>query len=131
LKYRAENGSVYADVPDNRIDAEFVNGRVVVATGASARAALVNGSIIASLGQVEGCGCDFTTVTGTIDVSVPATVNTRVKATALVGAITTDFPINVRRAWINSWFDGVIGIGGPDVTMSVVTGSVHLRRTVP
>ena len=129
LKYRAVNGSVYADVPNNRIDAELVNGRVVIATGTSARAALVNGSIIATLGAVDGCGCDFTTVTGTIDVSLPATVNARAKATALVGTITTDFPIRVHRSWISSWFDDAIGTSGPDVSMSVVTGSVHLRRT--
>ncbi len=128
FKYRTVNGWVYADVPNNAIDAEMVNGRAVITTGASARSKTVNGSIIVSLGTVDGCPCDFTTVTGTIDVSLSGAVNAQVKATTMVGAITTDFPMEVHRGFIGSSIDGAIGAGGPLVTMSTITGSIHLRE---
>ena len=130
-RLRTVNGSIEANVPPNAVDAAAVNGRMTI-TARDAKAVLVNGSILASLGNAAWTGSrDLATVNGSIDVEVLASANVSVNAHTLRGTITTDFPIAVRTNFIGVSLDGVIGTGEAALRMNTVNGSVHLRSSTP
>jgi hypothetical protein len=123
---RTINGSISADLPDSRISAYTVNGRIVLSTGLPADAHVVNGSIIATLGN-EGSR-EFGAVNGAVDLEVPETFRASVRANTVWGVVANDFGIPVHRNLVGRWFSGDINGGGPWLALGTVNGSIHLRR---
>jgi DUF4097 and DUF4098 domain-containing protein YvlB len=113
------------------VDARTVNGGIVVTTTGLARAQTVNGSITVAMGRADwpdADGLEFKTVNGSIDVSAPASMSTRVEAKTLNGEITTDFPITVQGTFSRRRLSGTIGGGGRELRLETVNGSVQIRR---
>jgi DUF4097 and DUF4098 domain-containing protein YvlB len=111
---RTVNGRITADLPESPI----------------AAASVVNGSIVASLANVDWSGTkEFTAVNGSIDIELPGETAATVRATAVWGALGNDFGIPVHRMLIGSWFEGNINGGGPRLALTTVNGSIHLRRS--
>jgi DUF4097 and DUF4098 domain-containing protein YvlB len=106
-----------------------VNGKIDVTTSGTALAETVNGSIRASLGSVAWDGArKFTTVNGSIEVELPAGINTYLAASTVNGHICSDFPITVRRRHTNRRARGTLGTGGRALKVSTVNGSITLAR---
>ncbi|HEX8187654.1 MAG TPA: DUF4097 family beta strand repeat-containing protein [Pyrinomonadaceae bacterium] len=124
------NGNVEAERLTADVDAKTVNGNVNVSTTGLARAATVNGSITAVLGNADWpSGLEFKTVNGSIDLTLPAGLNARVEAKTLNGEITSDFPMTVTGAFSRRRLSGTIGSGGDrQLTLETVNGSVRIRR---
>jgi DUF4097 and DUF4098 domain-containing protein YvlB len=124
------NGSVTArDLP---ADAELttVNGDVEVEAGGVARGTTVNGSIRARLGRADWKdGLDFTTVNGSIDVSLPAGASADLEATTVNGSIDSDFPITIRGRMNPQSLRGRIGDGGRDLKLTTVNGGITIRKS--
>ena len=103
-----------------------VTGDVNLSTTGIAEATTVTGSINASIGEANwGRDLQFTTVTGSVTVRVPAATNAEVRATTVTGSISSDFGLTEIS---QGTARGTIGSGGPMLTLTTVTGSIMLRR---
>jgi len=124
------NGDVTArDLP---ADAELttVNGDVDVEAGGVAHATTVNGSIKARLGRADWKDrIDFTTVNGSITVSLPGNASADLEATTVNGSIDSDFPITMRGRMSPQSLRGQIGDGGRDLKLTTVNGGITIRKT--
>jgi len=123
------NGNVTAGLPDSAISATTVNGRIVLSTTQPTDAHLVNGTILATLGDTAWEDSRaFSAVNGTIDLEVPASLHASVRASNIWGSLTNDFSIPVHRNLVGSWFEGSLNGGGPRLLLTTVNGSIHLRQ---
>jgi hypothetical protein len=123
------NGDVTAR--DLAGDAELttVNGDVDVEAGGVAKGTTVNGSIKARLGRADWKDrVDFTTVNGSITVTLPASVSADLEATTVNGSIDSDFPITMRGRMQPQSVRGRIGNGGRDLKLTTVNGGITLRK---
>ena len=127
---RTVNGKVEAERLSADVDAKTVNGSISVSTTGIARAATVNGSITAVLGNPNWPDeIEFKTVNGGIDLTLPASLSARVEAKTLNGEITSDFPMTVSGTFSRRRLSGTIGSGGGrQLTLETVNGSVQIRR---
>jgi len=123
------NGRVEVNNLTADVDATTVNGDVEVTTTGLASAKTVNGSITAVMGRADWSDdLEFKTVNGSIDVSMPANLNTEVEAKTLNGEISSDFPLTVRGTFSRRHMTGTIGGGGRTLQLETVNGSVNIRR---
>jgi len=106
--------------------ARVVLGDVEVSTTRLATAVTVTGSIRATIGLANwGRDLEFRTTSGDVDVTIPATTNAEVHATALSGRITTQFPLSPAAS---GGMQGTIGNGGPLLRVTTLSGDITLRR---
>ena len=129
LRCRTVNGAIDVAVAGNPVSAITVNGQIHLAGTRDAAATTVNGSISASLGDPAWTGKrEFRTVNGSVDVQLPATADTNVRADLIAGSMASDFPLEIHHRLVGWWMEGVLGSGGRDLVLSTVNGSIHLRR---
>jgi len=125
---RTVNGLVEAKSLDADMEAHTVNGDVVLSTTRAAQGETVNGSITASLGKISS-PLKFSTVNGTISLEVPRTTAARVRARTQNGKIRTEFPLAIGGQFPAQRASGIIGCGGPELSLATVNGSISLRRS--
>ena len=126
---RTVNGEVEANGLQSDVQAQTVNGSVKVATTGLATAATVNGSVTATMGRADWPeGGDFKTVNGSITLTLPSVFDADVRADALNGSITSDFPITMTGTVSPRRLRGTVGAGGHNLTLSTVNGSIRLLR---
>lgn len=121
------NGDVEARGLTSRVEAVTVNGDVALETGGSASATTVNGGIEARVGRLDG-RLKFTTVNGSVHLTLPRDTGAEVEMSTVNGSIETDFPITIRGRWGPRSARGEIGGGGATVEVTTVNGSIHLVR---
>ena len=125
---RTVNGSVEARDLDADAEAHTVNGEVTLETRGTGEASTVNGSLRARLGRSGDQGdLKFSTVNGSITLEVPEGFSADVTAKNVNGGIETDFPITVQGSFGRHRLSGTIGKGGPNLELSTVNGSIHLK----
>jgi len=130
LVAKTVNGDIEADRIGGNVHAATVNGDVEVAGAGVVEAQTVNGSIDATMGESSWSGdLEFSTVNGTITVSLPSGVAADVRASTVNGSLETDFPLTVQGRWGPKSLRGTIGGGGRGLHMSTVNGGIHLRRS--
>jgi hypothetical protein len=126
LVARIVAGDVEAVELHSEVLAATVSGNVDIATTELAEATTVSGSIAAEIGRSEwGRNLAFTSVSGRVDVTVPATTNARVWASSTTGSVSSDFPLSLQN---DGSVRGTLGIGGALLELSTVGGDVRLRR---
>ncbi|MEJ2215408.1 MAG: hypothetical protein P8099_02220 [Gemmatimonadota bacterium] len=126
---RTVNGGVDVKSVQANVYAHTVNGNVDVEAGGYAEAETVNGSVTATLGaSAPPHGLDFSTVNGSIRVTMPDGLNADFDARTVNGHIETDFPITIQGRMSPRHLRGQIGNGGPQLSFSTVNGSIELRR---
>jgi hypothetical protein len=129
LVARTVNGEVEAVELDGNAEVHSVNGSVELETDGYGSASTVNGSVRARIGRGDWDDeLEFTTVNGTIDLTLPSSVDTDVRASSLNGGIRTDFPLSVRGRWGPRRMAGTIGRGGRSLVLSTVNGRMLIRR---
>ncbi len=125
LVARTVNGSIKAVDLESDLRAVTVNGSVDITTTGRAQATTVNGSISARIGATElSDDLKFETVNGSITVHVPSGLNAEIDASTVGGRLTTDFPLQLMRRRMH----GVLGNGGPGLSLATVNGSIQLKR---
>jgi hypothetical protein len=125
------DGNLSVDLPANAVTARTVNGQIMISAGSPANAATVNGSVLATLGSADATGpCTFATVNGSVDLIIPAEARASVRANTVWGYIGNDFGLQVHKAVVGAWMSGDVNGGGTELTLSTVSGSIHLRKPV-
>ncbi len=146
LHLRSSNGSIRVDGVHGEIDAETHNGglRILNVSG-SVLANTHNSSVVVTMDRVDAAKPSaFSTLNGSIDVTLPADVKANLKLTTDNGSIYSDFDVNVGagRALTepNNTPDGryrvrfdhtvlaAIGGGGADLTFRSANGSIVIRK---
>jgi hypothetical protein len=123
------NGDVEAMRLNGDVALTTVNGSVTFSTTGGGRANTVNGSIRGEMGRADWSDTlSMTTVNGSITLTLPATLNTDVRASTVNGDITADFPITVQGKISRRRLDGTIGGGGRTLALESVNGSITLKR---
>jgi len=118
------NGDVAAEQMLSDTYASTVNGNAVVSTAGQATASTVDGFINAVVGSANwDRGLEFTAVNGNITVQIPFNTNAEVHASTVNGVITSDFPLTEVAPGV---MQGVVGVGGPVLTLSTVNGNITL-----
>lgn len=130
LTARTVNGSVDARSLEGDVDASTVNGAIDVSTTGLVEASTVNGSIEARMGRADWRNeLDFSTVNGSISLTLPANLNTEVSASTVNGALTSDFPLMIQGKFSPRRLTGKIGDGGRELSLKTVNGSIEIRRS--
>lgn len=130
LVAKTVNGEVVAAGLQSEVEARTVNGKIQVATTDLARASTVNGSIEARLGAASWTGeLNFSTVNGSVDLTMPPGVNADIKASTVNGGISTDFPLTVSGKFGPKSISGRIGNGGQPLKISTVNGGIDLHSS--
>lgn len=124
---RTVNGQVEAQSLEADTEAHTVNGNVRLSTAGAATGETVNGSIVASVGKITSAS-KFSTVNGGITLEMPTGAAAEVHAGTKNGVINTDFPLSMHAQYAGRHADGVIGRGGPDVTIVTVNGTINLKK---
>ncbi len=132
LELATVNGNVEVKAVDGAVKAATVNGNCTIATRASGEATTVNGSVDARIGRLSPDDrLEFTSVNGSITVTLPSNVSAGVDATTLNGSMQTDFPLQASHGFGPRSLHGTLGRGGARVKMSSVNGSIRLQRDGP
>ncbi len=132
---RTVNGDVAIEEVPGNAEAYSVNGSVRLASRGFAQAETVNGSITASLGRADWSQeREFSTVNGSIILSLPADMSTAFRADTVNGTISSDFPMTVSGRVSPKRLRGTIGSTTPEpdsreLVLHTVNGDIQLRRT--
>lgn len=126
------NGGVSVRDVAGAVRAKSVNGTVKVsAAGGDIDASTVNGRIEASYRNAPNEGShEFTTVNGSVELSLPSAAGGEFEASSVNGSIDTDFPLTVERARFGgaSKLQGRFGSGNASFKVKTVNGSVKIAR---
>ena len=122
---RVVAGDIVADDLRSDAFARTVSGHINISTRRIATASAVSGSVSATIGRGDpGRDLSFTATSGDVTLRVPSNTNARVTARTGNGRIDSDFHLEGSA----SSRTGVLGSGGPMLTLSTLNGDVGLRR---
>jgi hypothetical protein len=125
---RTVNGDLQAMGLGSDVMLKTVNGDVDLSTAGRAEAATVNGSIEAAFGNTDiREEATFTTVNGNITLDVPDDIDADLDASWLNGELDSELPFKLQGRMAKGRASGVIGDGGPLLSVSTVNGSIRLR----
>ncbi len=129
LLARNVNGAVNATGLGAVADATSVNGSLKVDTAEWAKLTTVNGSVTASFGKADWPDqLRIASVNGSIDLTLPADLNTSFEYQSVNGHFDSDFPLNVQGHISPRHMSGTIGRGGRDLKLDTVNGNVALHK---
>lgn len=130
LAARTVNGSIDARSLEADVEASTVNGAIDVSTSGIVQASTVNGSIEARIGRADWSHeLDFSTVNGSISLTLPEGINAQVRASTVNGHLSSDFPLTIEGKFSPRRLTGKIGDGGRELNLKTVNGSIELRRS--
>lgn len=128
FKGRTVNGDISATGLTADATVHTVNGSAEVSTTGRAEAGTVNGDVRATMGRLGDGDLAFTTVNGSVDVTIPADAKLDVHASTTNGDISTDFDLVVRGRFGPRSLRGSINGGGRSLRVSTVNGRIELRK---
>ncbi len=147
LHLRASNGTINVDGVHGEVDAESNNGSIkVLNVSGSVLASSHNSPVVVTMNQVDaGKPSAFSTLNGSIDVTLPGDLKAQMKMTTDNGSIYSDFDVNVstgrastqlyrsRDGKYRLTFDRTVqatinGGGGADLTFRSANGSIVIRK---
>lgn len=143
IAMRSVNGSVKVEDVQGGFEARTVNGSVAVSGAVGAgEARTVNGRITAAFSAEPTGNSSFHTVNGAVDVTLPRTVNARLRYKTFNGKVYSDFDVTpvagsadvsarteggMRVFRRGRWTDGQIGHGGPQLSFDTLNGNIYIR----
>jgi hypothetical protein len=144
LKLNVTHGDITADGVHGEIDAETTHGDIGLHNvSGTVVANTTHGSLKVTMNQVDQSKpLSFTTMSGEIDVTLPADVKANLKLRALRGEIWSDFDVKLtgsspasRRTaggpyqiTMDRTMNGTINGGGVDTTFYTVNGKITIRK---
>ena len=132
LVARTVNGGIAVDSLTSDVNAETVNGAVVISTTGSAKAKTVNGSIRACLLKPFWKKApEFSAVNGGISIVIPKNVRAGVRAETRNGKIVSDVA-EFQGTSTENTLDGTIGRGsggaGNGLVIRTINGTIELKQ---
>jgi len=129
LVVRTVNGGVSAQGMASDVEAHTLNGKIEISTSKSALAETINGSIVASVGEVrKDGGHTFSSVNGSVVLDFPGLMDADLDVETLNGTIRSEFPCGLRDG--TRRLKTTVGHGGPTISVRTSNGSIWLLRTV-
>jgi len=136
ISYEENFGSVSGDVHvtgvTGHLHASAVSGDVHIKdVSGSVSATSVSGDVNVDIARIEGAeDMKFTTVSGDVSLSLPASLDADVDMSSFSGSIKTDFPVEIRSEKFGSrnWARGKLGEGSRRLRISTVSGDVSMRH---
>ncbi|HXF41107.1 MAG TPA: DUF4097 family beta strand repeat-containing protein [Blastocatellia bacterium] len=136
ISYEETFGSVSGDVHvtgvTGHLHASAVSGDVHIKdVSGSVSATSVSGDVNVDIARLEGAeDMKFSTVSGDVVLSLPASLDAEVDMSSFSGSIKTDFPVEVRSEKFGSrnWARGKLGEGSRRLRISTVSGDVSMRH---
>lgn len=123
------NGRVSAAGLASDVEAHTLNGGIEIETSKSAQADTVNGSIVASVGEVRPGGArSFSSVNGSVVLDLPPLLDALLDIETLNGTIRSEFPGRVPKGARR--LHSRVGKGGHVLSVRTSNGNVWLLRTV-
>lgn len=141
------NGGISVEGVSGEIDADSLNGSVTLTNVSGAVVAhSLNGKVMVVLNQVRaGKAMSFSTLNGTVDVTLPADVKANVKMKSENGEIWSDFDIQLQpsqrtpvtegtsgrgkyRVRFDRAMTGTINGGGPEFQFTTLNGAIFIRK---
>ena len=121
------NGDVGVHDLASDVGAKSVNGDIEISTTGFAEATTVNGSIDAAMERYDiEAGLSFSTVNGSISLDLPDDVNADVNAAWVNGRLDADLPFTLIGRVSRRSAKGVLGDGGPELSLKTVNGSIRV-----
>jgi len=152
LEVETVMGSVTVEGVEGELEIESVNGEVTLTNvGGSVVAHTVNGKLLATIARaMPQQPMAFTSLNGSVDVTLPANVKANLKLRSDQGDVYTDFDLQQavdtdrnrgqrdngrqrddpgrRRVEVDNAIYGSINGGGPDFEMRTFNGNVYVRK---
>ena len=149
LDVETVQGSVSVEGVDGELEVDSVNGGVSLSNvGGCVVAHSVNGRLVATIARINGGQpMAFTSMNGTVDVTLPAAVKANFKLRSDQGDVYTDFDLQARaepdnpnpnprnrrgvmRTSVNidHAIYGAVNGGGPDFEIRTFNGNVYVRK---
>lgn len=130
---RAEttNGAVRGSIQQGAFDVHTVNGAVELTLAKPApdqelRASTTNGPLRLELDQFAGNPIHAQTTHGSVTLRLPHDTNARLDAHTSLAHISSEFPITTEESDRHE-LRGQLGQGGPVISISTSTGSIHIE----
>ncbi len=121
------NGNVEVHDLASDVGARSVNGDIEISTTGFAEASTVNGSIEAAMERYNiEAGLSFSTVNGSISLDLPDDVDADLDARWVNGRLEADLPFERIGRVSRHSARGVLGDGGPELSLKTVNGSIHI-----
>lgn len=118
------SGNIDAIGMRSDVFAVTVSGNIDIVTTGIAEAAAVSGFVDVIIGVADpGQDLEFAAVSGSVTVQIPSNTNAFVRASTVSGSVTTEFPLG----GTSRNRSGDVGQGGPQISLSAVSGNVRLR----
>jgi DUF4097 and DUF4098 domain-containing protein YvlB len=124
VRIRNVTGSLRASSVSGTLRIEDVTGTV--------SASSVSGNVEVDINRLEGADdMKFSSVSGNVNVRMPAGLDAQVSMSTLSGSLDTDFPVEVKekRYGPGRSASGRVGEGTRQVKMSSVSGNISLRHS--
>jgi hypothetical protein len=127
---RTVNGAVSGDALQGDAEGHTVNGSVRLTTAGRALATTVNGSVQAAMHRTDWpASASFTTVNGSITLTLPSAFAADLRAEMQTGSLTSDFPVSITSSTESPRrLLGTIGSGGRPLNLKTVNGSIRLLK---
>ena len=124
------NGDVDVTGATGEVKVSSVNGDVTAtSTGGPVSGSTVNGGLRVRMGSVPpDADLHFSTVNGSIDITLPANFEADVELRTVNGSFRTDFPMTLDGRVSPRRLRAKIGRGGRELEASTVNGSIDLKK---
>ena len=124
------NGNIVGRNLNSVVEAATTNGNVEVSTSEWTSARTTNGGVRVSMGNAKWDGeLEVKTTNGSVDVTLPASAEFKVKAGTTNGKIQTDFPVTVQGSLSSKSLSGTIGGGGRELRVVTTNGTIKLVKS--
>ena len=131
IDVKTVSGGISATRVKGSVDAETTSGSIVlkeISEAKSVRAKVLSGRI--SYDGLLGAGGRFNleTLSGSIDLTLPANAGFELDAKAFSGHVNSDFPITVSGNLSPKELRGVVNGGGSTLRLKTFSGSINIRK---
>lgn len=132
LRARSVSGEVTVKSVNGKTNASSVSGRVIVDEAAgSVSAKSTSGEVRVVITRLQGTeAMEFASVSGSVNVKLPASLDATVEMSVLSGDLKTDFPLQIedRGKGPGQKASGQVGAGSRRLRLSSVSGSLSLLK---
>ena len=121
LDLRDLAGEVRASCVNGRIEARNLQGPADLKT--------INGKLVAEVAQMPASTMDFSSVNGSVHVTLPSDARANIEASTVSGGISNEFGLAVsKHQFVGQSLRGELGGGGTRVKLSTVNGGIEIRH---
>jgi len=129
LQAETTNGAIDLSKVTGAVDAQTTNGSIEFSdVQGAAKAETTNGSVTVALRGLEAGGVTLETTNGSIEVYLPDPLRANLDAATTNGKVYVSFPLTTQGVMTSKSVRGMIGGGGPKISLLTTNGNIEVRR---